>query len=106
MVFHQLFEGFSLGVRIAAIPAKGENQEDGTEEVGSDDVMRGTSRGDLEALPNKKHSKKGARWYSPVTDMHWLNPTLSFLFGVTTPAGMALGMTLWPSTSPGHGGGV
>jgi hypothetical protein len=28
-------------------------------------------------------------------DVRWFKPTLSFLFGVTTPAGMGLGLLLW-----------
>ncbi len=57
--FHQLFEGLSLGIRIAALPPS------------SPDVIT----------------------------RNWLAPTLSFLFGITTPAGMGLGMVAFSSSS-------
>lgn len=99
MVFHQLFEGFSLGIRIAAIPAKAKTAEEGIASGGT--LAVDPSTGDLEAASNKAQHPK-----SSTGEAHWLKSTLSFLFGVTTPAGMALGMTLWPSNVPGHGGGT
>ena len=104
MVFHQLFEGFSLGIRIAAIPAKAKRAEEGSASEGTlavEEVLLDPSTGDLEAASNKVQRSK-----SSTGEAHWLKSTLSFLFGVTTPAGMALGMTLWPSNVPGHGGGT
>ncbi|KJA18938.1 hypothetical protein HYPSUDRAFT_205019 [Hypholoma sublateritium FD-334 SS-4] len=102
VVFHQLFEGFSLGIRIAAIPAKAKEAEEGSASGGTlavEEVLLDPSTGDLEAASNKARSPKPS-----TNEAHWLKSTLSFLFGVTTPAGMALGMTLWPSNAPGHGG--
>lgn len=104
MVFHQLFEGFSLGIRIAAIPAKAKEVEEGSSSEGTlpvSEVLLIPSTGDLEASSNKARDTKPS-----TSEAHWLKSTLSFLFGVTTPAGMALGMTLWPSNAPGHGGGT
>ncbi|KAF8875079.1 Zinc/iron permease [Gymnopilus junonius] len=61
IIFHQLFEGLSLGIRIAALPPA--------------------------------HPKTANRW--GLSSLRWLAPTLSVLFGITTPAGMALGMAVW-----------
>ncbi|TFK60284.1 Zinc/iron permease [Pluteus cervinus] len=57
--FHQLFEGLSLGIRIAALP------------------------------PAPADPSAGGNGYG---NRSLLKPVLSFLFGITTPAGMLLGM--------------
>ena len=53
ILFHQLFEGLSLGIRIASLPASG----------------------DSESIP-----------------LRLLEPTLSFLFALTTPVGILIGL--------------
>ncbi|KAG7451907.1 Zinc/iron permease [Guyanagaster necrorhizus] len=62
IIFHQLFEGLSLGIRIAALPP----------------VRR-------LPVPNTTPLFSIHQW-------HWLAPVLSFLFAVTTPLGMGVGM--------------
>jgi hypothetical protein len=34
-------------------------------------------------------------------EVHWLKPTLSLLFAVTTPVGIALGMAVWGGRDEG-----
>lgn len=71
IVFHQLFEGLSLGVRIASLPPT-----------------------HTDSLSSSSESWK----------IDWLNATLSILFAITTPLGMAIGMAAFthahPSISP------
>lgn len=35
------------------------------------------------------------RWMWKMKEFEWLKPTLTFLFGVTTPFGMGIGMAVW-----------
>lgn len=37
-------------------------------------------------------------------NVHWLKPTLSLLFAVTTPFGMGVGMVVWGGGKGGKGG--
>ncbi|KAF9483627.1 Zinc/iron permease [Pholiota conissans] len=97
IIFHQLFEGLSLGIRIAALPDA--HREEGTEatvaalQESTDDVEAGRSEGE----------RKPFSLCRRMPDVHWFKPTLSFLFGITTPFGMALGMVLWPVKTPTGG---
>ncbi|KAF8882996.1 Zinc/iron permease [Infundibulicybe gibba] len=68
IIFHQLFEGLSLGIRIAALP------------------------------PPRSSSLEGENLKS----VGWLKPTLSFLFAVTTPLGMGIGMAAFKHGSGGR----
>ncbi|KAK0185134.1 zinc iron permease [Armillaria mellea] len=75
IIFHQLFEGLSLGIRIAALPP-------------SSPVPR-------LPVPNTASRSKprlsvfGAE---PQGEWHWLAPVLSLLFAITTPLGLGGGM--------------
>ncbi|KAF9530704.1 ZIP zinc transporter-domain-containing protein [Crepidotus variabilis] len=150
IIFHQLFEGLSLGIRIAALPPKPhkhhhhhhrhEDQRDDEETIyavldehhhnherdntsmsnssGSataaalstpesvDAIGKrrpGVTPGDRECCATRRHHSHShnpsvwkrlrRRWRR--TDIHWLKPTLSFLFAVTTPFGMCTGMMFW-----------
>ncbi|KAJ7782725.1 ZIP zinc transporter-domain-containing protein [Mycena metata] len=64
IVFHQLFEGLSLGIRIASLP------------------------------PPKTHSHTRRR--------DWFSITLSLLFALTTPAGLAIGMLSFAHSAQSH----
>lgn len=106
-MFHQLFEGLSLGIRIAALPPPKKTHDDIQDETNCD--------GDLSAseeTSNQRTLKNNYLWLSPFSsssrhhhrgsrnrcrwicwkDIHWLEPTLYFLFAVTTPFGMTLGI--------------
>jgi zinc transporter 1/2/3 len=115
ITFHQLFEGLSLGIRIAALPPPKEvhdengriDCDDGASASGGTANLNQRSSNIMNRLwhslfsssvPN--HYRSGAlnRWLSKWKtwkDMHLLKPTLSFLFTVTTPAGMILGILLF-----------
>ncbi|KAF9072499.1 ZIP zinc transporter-domain-containing protein [Rhodocollybia butyracea] len=75
IIFHQLFEGLSLGIRIAAIPP---------------------SDGYSSARPSSP-STNGARSRSTPSHHSWLMPILTFLFSITTPVGIALGLVVFSS---------
>ncbi|KAL0067006.1 hypothetical protein AAF712_005995 [Marasmius tenuissimus] len=74
IVFHQLFEGLSLGIRIAAIPPPPLSHDPPT-------------------LP--LHNAKPSDEASTASGNGWLKPILSILFAVTTPAGICLGILLF-----------
>ncbi|KAJ3864700.1 ZIP zinc transporter-domain-containing protein [Lentinula novae-zelandiae] len=74
IIFHQLFEGLSLGIRIAAIPPD--------EGVTSPRPSRSSSPS--ASLARKSHHSV-------------LQPVLSILFALTTPLGIAMGMLVFSS---------
>ncbi|SJL13618.1 uncharacterized protein ARMOST_17064 [Armillaria ostoyae] len=75
IIFHQLFEGLSLGIRIAALPP-------------SSPVPR------LPVPNTSSRSKSRLSVFGTETrwEWHWLAPVLSLLFAVTTPLGLGSGM--------------
>ncbi|KAG7085612.1 hypothetical protein E1B28_003162 [Marasmius oreades] len=77
IIFHQLFEGLSLGIRIAAIPPP-----------------RLPSPGTTPTLP-LHCCKPSDDTSSRIRKIGWLRPLLSFLFAVTTPAGICLGILVF-----------
>ncbi|PPQ72809.1 hypothetical protein CVT26_003329 [Gymnopilus dilepis] len=149
IVFHQLFEGLSLGIRIASLPpdrrhthhSKHLDVEQVDERLEEDahsprrasspspQRVRAPPREALALPPHTTHAHspvngthkphqrfpsgsssplpvkaKGRQSPSPspwrrrwrlVKGIQWLKPTLTVLFGVTTPLGMALGLILW-----------
>ncbi|KAJ3513678.1 hypothetical protein NLJ89_g2813 [Agrocybe chaxingu] len=171
IIFHQLFEGLSLGIRIAALPPSkrghgndhehehehhhhphsAHDLEDVEEEPRGRSTSSGSDREDARKakadreelavsggahvhsptqeerneLPSQQsplldastktrpHSCRGPsssdtgvwaslqravnvrNWGIWQQEIHWLQPTLSLLFAVTTPFGMGVGMTLW-----------
>ncbi|EGO23339.1 hypothetical protein SERLADRAFT_416696 [Serpula lacrymans var. lacrymans S7.9] len=68
IIFHQLFEGLSLGIRIASLPSQSD----------SPDEEQGGAEGG---------KKKGSGMW-----MSFLKPTLAFLFAVTNPVGIVIGI--------------
>ncbi|KAF8876792.1 ZIP zinc transporter-domain-containing protein [Gymnopilus junonius] len=148
IIFHQLFEGFSLGIRIAAIPPKPkslshskeldiedvqERLEDEIDSEDSEEVVRAPPRHTLSSSPQVIHShrpsidkgkhksacsapsstllyspKRSSKWqpwkwrWRHVKEFEWLKLTLTSLFGVTTPLGMALGMLVWNGPGRNH----
>ncbi|THV02047.1 Zip-domain-containing protein [Dendrothele bispora CBS 962.96] len=147
IVFHQLFEGLSLGIRIAALPPpvprhplsledSVDSELDADLEAHEISETRSGSGGNLlpthrskfgsssttalaPAKPNaddeRLESKRswlcfGRRRESKETgktrrgetkkgrNRAWLQPLLSFLFAITTPVGMGLGMVLFGSS--------
>ncbi|KAE9390054.1 Zinc/iron permease [Gymnopus androsaceus JB14] len=81
IIFHQLFEGLSLGIRIATLPPKSDSS---------------SSR---PSSPSSSRNGKG----SPPPSSHGshrslLQPVLTILFAITTPLGIALGMLVFSST--------
>ncbi|KAG8925487.1 high-affinity Zn(2+) transporter zrt1 [Tulasnella sp. 418] len=67
ILFHQLFEGLSLGVRLSTLPS---------------------TIPDPSALSASENSRP------PTRSLRFVPPLLAFLFGITTPAGIALGILL------------
>lgn len=105
MIFHQLFEGLSLGIRIAALPnspkeEKGETETEDTIYERRVAEALDESASDVEVGGSAPSSRRRSRrpWYDLrgyLMDVRWFKSTLSFLFGVTTPTGMGLGLLLW-----------
>lgn len=114
-MFHQLFEGLSLGVRIASLPPKYIESDiivEGEESLISTPPLASLTPKNLDSDPgvlpqhghisNNLNSQINGRMARisylptfPERQVHWLKPTLSFLFSVTTPFGMCVGMFLW-----------
>jgi len=126
ILFHQLFEGLSLGIRIASLPHKEidchiavEDEEDLRRRVESS--LQPACYAPSPIIPNLDYDP-GAPSNSALPprhghtidstdsqtigrgvevqslrerEVHWLQPTLSILFAVTTPFGMCAGMILW-----------
>lgn len=83
MVFHQLFEGLSLGIRIASLPPP-----PSTDVEHSALGIKPQSRGFLKSL-------LGAGWA--------LKVAMAILFGVTAPAGMGIGLIVFKVGKPKEG---
>lgn len=81
IIFHQLFEGLSLGIRIAAIPPSSDG-----------------NAGSRPSSPSAKNSSSSASSHS---GRSILLPVLTFLFAITTPVGIALGLLVF-SSNRGH----
>lgn len=124
ILFHQLFEGLSLGIRIATLPP---SDIEGRTAVEDGESLLSTSfqptyipssitpnaDSDLGDPSNStvppRHSHTVDNSSSQAMDshlrtlrdrgVHWLKPTLSILFAVTTPFGMGVGMILWKDGS-------
>ena len=117
-MFHQLFEGLSLGIRIASLPPKDIESDitiEGEESLFSTPPLASLTPKNLDSdpgvLPRHGHiSNNPNSQINGRMDVHprisylrtfrerqvpWLEPTLSFLFSVTTPFGMCVGMILW-----------
>lgn len=105
IIFHQLFEGLSLGIRIAALPPP-MNANDGFHDENSRtssscvsaSVNQRVLNGQRFLWPSTTYLGVRKWWLSRLKhlkDLYWLKPTLSFLFAVTTPSGMALGILLF-----------
>lgn len=79
IIFHQLFEGFSLGIRIASLSSFELSPHHVSSESGGD--------GDDSEDDGYPHEREG---YLSV-----LKPMLAVLFAVTTPIGIGLGMVFF-----------
>ncbi|KAJ3730647.1 ZIP zinc transporter-domain-containing protein [Lentinula raphanica] len=86
IIFHQLFEGLSLGIRIAAIPAAGNELHE------SHSASRASSLSTSRRLVPPLSS-----WYTRGSHRSVLQPVLTILFALTTPLGIALGMLVFSS---------
>ena len=118
ILFHQLFEGLSLGIRIAALSPKVVKESHiahGDDEslsssmppimpslhsdfgVPSNSTSSSGHRccGDLEIREGRIEVSDRYLWAFRGRRVHWLEPTLSILFALTTPFGMGIGMILW-----------
>lgn len=120
ILFHQLFEGLSLGIRIASLPPQNIESHDVSVEdeetllsrlplplepshyippiiPGHDSDSRVPSAST--SLPQHSGSSDSGEGTEIQTfrgpSVHWLEPTLSIAFAVTTSFGMGVGMTLW-----------
>ncbi|KAK8094371.1 Zinc/iron permease [Apiospora hydei] len=102
ILFHQMFEGFALGVRIAAVqqhePSSATNAshlpsveppsaEAKTIAGGSDD---GGSHGSSSAPITSSSSRRVSLWM-------WKKLSMAAVFGITTPIGMAIGIAVLQS---------
>ncbi|KDR73070.1 hypothetical protein GALMADRAFT_142756 [Galerina marginata CBS 339.88] len=142
IIFHQLFEGLSLGIRIAGLPpapkstpkheVEEDEEEDDCDESDSNvgrhvhftsetshpcaSASRHTSKvARSSASPRRRRQLQTTRWkwgylknqvvktWMRARSVQWLKPTLTFLFGVTTPVGMGVGMVLWKGKGAGGG---
>ena len=126
ILFHQLFEGLSLGIRIASLPHKEVEEcedEENLRRLASSlqpvcyvpsppnlDSDPGAPSNSTLLPPQHGHTDdnntdsytigRGKEVQSlGEREVHWLQPTLSILFAVTTPFGMCAGMTLWKDGS-------
>jgi hypothetical protein len=132
ILFHQIFEGLSLGIRIASLPHKeveechiADEDEENLQRLASslqpacyvpspiipnlDSDPGAPSNSTLLPPQHGRHTDdntdsrtigRGKEVQSPrEREVHWLQPTLSILFAVTTPFGMCAGMTLWKDGS-------
>lgn len=129
ILFHQLFEGLSLGIRIASLPHKevechiADEDEENLRQLASslqptcyvpspiipnlDSDPGAPSNSTLPShhghTPDDTDSQTAGRGIEVQSlrewEVHWLQPTLSILFAVTTPFGMCAGMSLWKDGS-------
>jgi len=88
VIFHQLFEGLSLGIRIAALPSSSSYSSCAHEAaaVSHDPLHLDLHPDDAYISPHEKNLSK----FIAV-----LKPTLACLFAITTPAGIGLGMLVF-----------
>jgi len=87
VVFHQLFEGLSLGIRIAALPPPPpplDSKSD--EESETENTSKLEAHGCYRFVKNVKRTIGGKRGEG------WLKCSLAVLFAITTPTGLGLGM--------------
>ena len=73
IIFHQMFEGLSLGIRISALPTSPHHDHD-------------------HGSPQRNHDKHEHRTVLQRLAQNWLKLVLYVLFAITTPAGMAVGI--------------
>ncbi|KAF9558720.1 Zinc/iron permease [Agrocybe pediades] len=128
IIFHQVFEGLSLGIRIAALPPAHKHKHDhGHKHDGSGRIPQSTeqSHGNLPSpsptptsggsspssvrsesqSPQRARNSLIGKWkkfWCWMKQVEWLKPTMTILFGVTTPFGMGLGMILWKRQGAGE----
>ena len=129
ILFHQLFEGLSLGIRIASLPPKDLESHIAVEDeetlastsfhptcvsssitANADSDPGAPSNSTLPPRSNRTTTNNASSqtrirpldsglWTLREREVRWLKPTLSILFAVTTPFGMCVGMILWKDGS-------
>jgi solute carrier family 39 (zinc transporter), member 1/2/3 len=91
--FHQLFEGLSLGIRIAALPTTTTTL-----------VTEPDSQAEQQSTTTTGSSSSSSSSSSLIS---WLRPLLALLFAITAPAGILSGLIVFSSgTNQGAGAGV
>ena len=90
ITFHQLFEGLSLGIRIAALPSPSHlHSTSSSHSPSSHSPSRSSLPLDTHALISKSdHAGRNSQ-------RSILQPTLSILFALTTPLGMGVGLRVF-----------
>jgi len=88
IIFHQLFEGLSLGIRIAALPPPPLDGES-DEESEIEDFSKPKAHGYHRFVKSVKRIIGGERGEG------WLKCSLAVLFAITAPAGLGLGMIVF-----------
>ncbi|TFK38474.1 ZIP zinc transporter-domain-containing protein [Crucibulum laeve] len=114
IIFHQLFEGLSLGIRIAALPPAKEPLSLSSPPLSTSQHSHSPlanshshSRSSPTLIPShhspspsheQRHHAGWWRW-PKLSSWHpnWLKWTLSILFAITTPFGMGVGMVVFAS---------
>jgi zinc transporter 1/2/3 len=86
VVFHQLFEGLSLGIRIAALPPPSHPTADVVPQLNTSEPTKSEAGDHRGFVNNMMRAIGGGRGEG------WLKFSLGILFAITTPAGMGLGM--------------
>ncbi|GLB42662.1 putative ZIP Zinc transporter [Lyophyllum shimeji] len=117
IIFHQLFEGLSLGIRIAALPpphhpptssqsTPAPSRSRSRSPTPIPQTPRSTSSHSSSSSSSRSHQSQSESQHHrrhphhrhhgpPSWSERWLAPTLAMLFAVTTPAGMVLGVLLF-----------
>ncbi len=86
VVFHQLFEGLSLGIRIAALlPPLSDSDEESLSAGGFKSESNAKQNLFRRVITKIRGERNGG----------WLKSVLAILFAITTPTGMGLGMIVF-----------
>ncbi|PFH49632.1 hypothetical protein AMATHDRAFT_62735 [Amanita thiersii Skay4041] len=107
ILFHQLFEGLSLGIRIDTLPPiqgpflsrRKSSSHSPVSRESTPLVDPELSNTSYAPPPHHEQKKKRSCWSAlgnKLKAMNWLKAILSVLFGVTTPFGMAIGILAFP----------
>lgn len=95
IVFHNLFEGLSLGIRIAGLPAAPSPSP--SQLPPSSDTTASLPSNPEDGTPQSERRQRRG--------VSWLKPTLAVLFAVTTPVGIVIGLVAFERGGSGAGAG-